>query len=132
MRYLACAVVLLAACIVGDQRESEQEQSAGTWGVYDPQPGHPTLVERDRFVAEVSDHAREAEVRYGVPAAAITAMACNESDVEFADRRDAVLYVASKLAANARYKPHTDRYRADIANGVDVVTAANRWTGYRL
>lgn len=170
MRYLAC-VVLLAACIVGDQRESEQEQNADTWGVYDPQPGHPTLVERDRFVAEVSGHAREAEVRYGVPAAAITAMACNESGfgwtrialyannlfgwkwysaesaggrpgwelvgqpesdpgnlyVDFADRRDAVLFVASKLAANARYKPHTDRYRADIANGVDVVTAANRW-----
>ena len=170
MRYLACAV-LLAGCIVGDQRESEQEQNAGSWGIYDPKPGHPTLDERDSFVAEVAGYAREAEAQYGVPAAAITAMACNESGfgwtrialyannlfgwkwyaaesaggrpawelvgqpasdpgnlyVDFADRRDAVLFVASKLAGNARYKGHTDRYRADVANGVDVVTAANTW-----
>ena len=170
MKTLA-VLVLLAGCIVGDQRESADEQAADTWGIYDPKPGHPTTADRDSYVAEIGQYAREAEATYGVPAAAITAMACNESGfgwtrialyannlfgwkwtsaetaggrppwvlegqpdwdpnnkyVKFADRRDAVLFVASKLANNARYKPHTDRYVADIASGVNVVTAANTW-----
>lgn len=170
MRHIVL-VMLLAGCIVGDHRESEQEQNAGAWGVYDPQPGHPTVAERDSFVAEIGAYAREAEQRYGVPAAALTAMACNESGfgwtrialyannlfgwkwtsyenaggrpawvlegqpdwdpnnkyVDFPDRRDAVLFIASKLAQNARYKPHTDRYVSDIDSGVPVATAANTW-----
>lgn len=170
MRYLAL-FVLLVGCIVGDQREGLEEQGAQNWGVYDPQPGHPTVAERDAYVAEIGSYAREAEARYGVPAAALTAMACNESAfgwtrialyannlfgwkwtsleaaggrpawvlegqpdwdpnnkyVQFADRRDAVLFIASKLAQNARYKPHTDRYVADINAGVSVTTAANTW-----
>lgn len=170
MRFLVM-VVLVTGCIVGDHRESDEEQTAGSWGIYDPQPGHPTIAERDSYVAEIGRYAREAEATYGVPAAALTAMACNESGfgwtrialhannlfgwkwtsleaaggrpswalvgqpasdpnnkyVMFADRRDAVLFVASKLALNARYKPHTDRYVADIGAGVAVMTAANTW-----
>lgn len=171
MKQLALVLFVLTGCIVGDHRESAEEQSSDNWGVYDPQPGHPTLDERDRFVAEVGRYAQEAEATYGVPAAALTAMACNESGfgwtrialyannlfgwkyttasaaggrpawelvgqpewddnnlyVHFADRRDAVLFVASKLANNARYKPHTERYLADLAAGVDAGTAANKW-----
>src|SRR5262245_17578401 len=170
---MRCTGVLLlfAGCLVGDQRETDQVQTAGSWGIYDPQPGHPTLGERDSYVMEIGRYAREAEMTYGVPAAALTAMACNESGfgwtrialyadnlfgwkwtsleaaggrpswelvgqpesdpnnlyVTFADKRDAVLFVAEKLAQNARYKPHTDRYVADIREGVDVMTAANTW-----
>lgn len=51
----------------------------------------------------------------------------NNKYVKFADRRDAVLFVASKLATTARYQPSRDRYVGDIAAGVDVQTAANRW-----
>jgi hypothetical protein len=163
-------LALASGCIVGTHRESDQEQAVN-WGVYDPQPGHPTVPERDSFVAQIGQYAQEAEAIYGVPAAALTAMACNESGfgwtrialyannlfgwkwysaetaggrpkwtlegqpdwdpgkdyIKFADRRDAVLFVAQKLANNARYKPHTDRYINEIAYGVDVKTAANTW-----
>ncbi|HEX5063512.1 MAG TPA: glucosaminidase domain-containing protein [Kofleriaceae bacterium] len=47
--------------------------------------------------------------------------------IDFADRRDAVLYVAQRLATSTRYKPTTDQYSADIANGMDVKSAADRW-----
>ena len=76
---LLAVLLLLVGCIVGDEREGLDEQSAENWGIYDPQPGHPTIDERDRFVTEIAPYAQEAEATYGVPAAAITAMACNES-----------------------------------------------------
>jgi hypothetical protein len=165
------ALLVFAGCVVGDQREGVEEQAEESWGVYDPQPGHPTLDERDRFVAEIARYAQEAETTYGVPAAALTAIACNESGfgwtrialhannlygfkyttataaagrtfytlvgqpdsdpgnryIAFYDRRDAVMFVGAKLGTSTRYKPATDRYQADIAGGVDIKTAANRW-----
>lgn len=45
----------------------------------EPLPGHPTAAERRAFVAEVSELAVGAEERHGVPAAAIAAMAIQES-----------------------------------------------------
>jgi hypothetical protein len=168
---LFAALLFLAGCIVGDQREGIDEQNAENWGVYDPQPGHPTIDERDRFVAEIAHYAQEAEITYGVPASALTAMACNESGfgwtrialhannlsgfkfttaaaaggrgfytlvgqpesdpgnryIAFYDRRDAVMFVGAKLGTSARYKPATDQYQSDLAAGVDLETAANRW-----
>jgi hypothetical protein len=53
------------------------------WGCYDPQPGHPTAEEKQAFVNEISPYAQEAERRYGVPAAALIAMACNEGGYGF-------------------------------------------------
>jgi hypothetical protein len=44
-----------------------------------PLPGHPTLAERQAFVADVGPLATAAERTHGVPAAAITAMAIQES-----------------------------------------------------
>lgn len=171
MRSSIVVVVALAGCVVGSGTDPEPGSLAATWGPYDPQPGHPTVDERDEFVDEISGYAREAEGAYGTPAAAITAMASNECGfgftkialnannlfgfkwtsseaaggrgyyvladqpaddpnnkyIVFADRRDAVLYVAQRLANTSRYKPTTDRYKSDLADGVDVRTAANRW-----
>jgi hypothetical protein len=173
MRIPLGCLLLFCGCIVGPDQESEPEPGslAATWGVYDPQPGHPTLAERDAYVADISQYAQEAEATYGTPAAAITAMASNEcgfgftrialyannlfgfkwtsyeqaggrgyyvlenqpaSDpgnkyIKFADRRDAVLYVGQRLGTTTRYKPATDRYQSDLANGVDVKPAADRW-----
>ena len=171
MRISLGCLLLLCGCIVGPDQEPEPGSLAATWGVYDPQPGHPTLADRDAYVADISQYAQEAETMYGTPAAAITAMASNEcgfgftrialyannlfgfkwtsyeqaggrgyyvlenqpaSDpgnkyIKFADRRDAVLYVAQRLGTTTRYKPATDRYQSDLANGVDVKPAADRW-----
>ncbi len=44
-----------------------------------PLPGHPTLAERRAFVADVGRLASEAERRHGVPAAAVAAIAIQES-----------------------------------------------------
>ncbi|MDK2972297.1 MAG: large repetitive protein [Candidatus Sumerlaeota bacterium] len=49
------------------------------WDCYNPQPGHPTSAEKTAYVNEIKAYAREAESTYGVPAAALLAMACNES-----------------------------------------------------
>lgn len=172
VRFAAAVLVLASsACIVGEDAESEGSAAANTWGPYDPKPGHPTVAERDGFIAEVGVYAQEAERLYGTPAAAITAMAANESGfgwtrialeannlfgwkwyssaaaggrpawtlenqpasdpgnqyVVFADRRDAVLFVASKLAQSARYQPTTAQYQAAIAAGTDVRPAVDSW-----
>lgn len=160
----------VAGCAVATEEELHGSLRAD-WGPYDPQPGHPTVADRDAFVAEVSVYAREAESLYGTPAAGLVAMASNESGfgwtkialnannlfgwkwkssadaggrpywtlwdqpdwdpnnkyVAFADRRDAVLFVGHRLATASRYQPHTDRYIADRAAGIDVQTAVNRW-----
>lgn len=44
-----------------------------------PLPGHPTPAEREAFVDEVSRLATDAERRHGVPAAAVAAIAIQES-----------------------------------------------------
>jgi hypothetical protein len=51
----------------------------------------------------------------------------NNKYVVFASRRDAVLFVSRMLATMERYKPHTDRYLAEVRAGGDVGTAINRW-----
>lgn len=56
---------------------------AQTWGCYDPQPGHPTSAEKTAFINEMKTYAQEAEATYGTPAAALLAMACNESGYGF-------------------------------------------------
>jgi hypothetical protein len=52
---------------------------AEAWGCYDLKPGHPTASEQEAFVDEVARLATRAEDRYGVPAAALVAMAIAES-----------------------------------------------------
>jgi Mannosyl-glycoprotein endo-beta-N-acetylglucosaminidase len=80
-------VALLSACAgVGDDRPSPEgpadaaaAETSAAWGCYEPQPGHPTEAEQKAFLAEVAPLAIRAEERHGVPAAAITAMAIQES-----------------------------------------------------
>lgn len=57
--------------------------SAQSWSCYGPQSGHPTTAERQAFVERVSTAAIKAEQDYGVPAAAIAAMAIIESGYGF-------------------------------------------------
>ena len=166
-----------AACDAGDASGPDAEIAAivqaatAGWDCYAPEPGHPTSAERTAFVGDVKVHAREAEATYGTPAAALIAMAANESGfgytrigqfannlfgwkwysaeaaggrgyytltcqpswdpnnkyVRFATRREAVLFIAMKLATLERYKDDTDRYIADIRAGVAVRTAVDRW-----
>ncbi len=141
------------------------------WDCYAPQPGHPTSAEKTAFIEELKASAQEAEARWGTPAAALLAMAANESGygftriglyannlygwkwtsseaaggrpayvltcqpswdpnnkyVSFSNRRDAVQFIAMKLATLSRYKPVTERYVSDVRNGVAVTTAVNRW-----
>jgi hypothetical protein len=160
-----------------------------TWGCYDLKPGHPTASEQRAFIDEVARLATTAEERYGVPAAALVAMAIVESGygwtrlaintnnlfawkhfpgpagegrrywvlecepdepgnrfVVFADRAEAVDFVARQLATSDNYREVTERYRRDRAaeatraalerlgldqaapgSGADVVEAVNRW-----
>lgn len=53
--------------------------AAAQWDCYNPQPSHPTTAEKTSYVNEIKVYAQEAETTYGVPAAALIAMACNES-----------------------------------------------------
>jgi uncharacterized FlgJ-related protein len=50
-----------------------------TWGCFEPQPGHPTAAEKRSFINEVGSLATRAEQRHGVPAAALVAMAIQET-----------------------------------------------------
>lgn len=68
------ATLAAGAVVLG----SVSPASAQSWGCYDPQPGHPTSAEKSAYVSEIVAYAQEAEATYGVPAAAITAMAANE------------------------------------------------------
>lgn len=175
--------VLLGALISCAAEPSEDVGSVGSaqtdpndprWDCYAPEPGHPTAAEKTAFIAANAPAAKEAEQTYGVPAAAILAMAAVEGGygftritqlannsfgykytsaaaaggrasytlscqpswdvgnryIAFADLRDGILFVARKLATRAdwaNYKAATDRYRAERAAGVDVVTAVDRW-----
>ena len=53
------------------------------WDCYSPQPGHPTSAEKTAFINELKAPAQEAEARWGTPAAALLAMAANESGYGF-------------------------------------------------
>lgn len=57
--------------------------SGEDWGCYDPQPGHPTRAEKIEFLKKVGPIATDAESKYGVPAAAISAMTALESGFGF-------------------------------------------------
>jgi hypothetical protein len=139
-------------------------------GCFEPLPGHPTTAERREFVEDVSRLATTAEERHGVPAAAIAAMAIQESGygwtplaqntndilgwkyttaeaaggreswtlecpalgtsdryIVFADRAEAVDFVARQLATSDNYGADTERYRQDRAQGGDVAQAVDRW-----
>jgi hypothetical protein len=50
-----------------------------SWNPYNPMPGHPTPAERAAFIEKVVPLAKEAEAKYGVPAAALAAMSMAES-----------------------------------------------------
>jgi hypothetical protein len=47
--------------------------------------------------------------------------------VVFADRAEAVDFVARQLATSDNYRADTERYRRDRATGADVVAAVDRW-----
>jgi hypothetical protein len=64
--------------LLGSSLASGQE-----WGCYDPKPGHPSLQEKQAFVAEAGKFAKEAEQKFGVPAPAIAAMSVIESGYGF-------------------------------------------------
>lgn len=82
-------ISMLTACAgVDDDRAAASAQNVANvpvasaseaWGCAEPQPGHPTPAEKRAFVEEVAALATRAEERHGVPAAAITAMAIQES-----------------------------------------------------
>ena len=82
-------ISMLTACAgVDDDRAASSAQdppnvpmasASEAWGCADPQPGHPTAAEKRAFVDEMAALATRAEERHGVPAAAITAMAIQES-----------------------------------------------------
>jgi uncharacterized protein YceK len=79
-----CSTVRNVAADAGLPVErSADAQTAGAanaeWGCQQPQPGHPTEAEERTFVDEVGRLAQQAERDHGVPAAAITAMAIQES-----------------------------------------------------
>ncbi|HEX2525462.1 MAG TPA: glucosaminidase domain-containing protein [Geminicoccus sp.] len=184
--FLAVPIVLLSALTACSQvrdvaadaglpvaRDTSAQAAAGSngdWGCVQPEPGHPTSAEERAFVDEVGRLAVQAERTHGVPAAAITAMAIQESGygwtklaqetnnllawkyvpgpavgdrqsweidcpnagprdkfVVFADRAEAVEFVAEQLASSPNYEADTARYRQDRANRVDVREAVDRW-----
>lgn len=190
---LLVLLLALIACLVAPEAPNASQaaaESADAWGCYDLKPGHPTASEQRAFVKEVARLATTAEERYGVPAAALVAMAIAESGygwtrlaintnnlfawkhfpgpategreywvlecqpdepgnrfVVFADRAEAVDFVARQLATSENYREDTERYRQDRAaeatraalkrlglnqaavpgGGADVVEAVNRW-----
>ena len=77
---------VLAMVLAGSQLEAtpasvenDPDCKQLNWGPYDPKPGHPTAAERQAFVDQIKPIAQEAEQRFKVPAAAIAAMAIQES-----------------------------------------------------
>jgi hypothetical protein len=194
-RFRGLSLVLLPAliaCSAAPEAPSASQavaEPAEVWGCYDLKPGHPTASEQEAFVHEAARLAITAEERYGVPAAALVAMAIVESGygwtrlalntnnlfawkhfpgpatdgrqywvlecqpdepgsrfVVFADRAEAVDFVARQLATSENYRAETERYRRDRAaediraplerlgldgaaagGATDVVAAVNRW-----
>jgi hypothetical protein len=182
---LLAVTVLLAACTGGSAGPASQTQaaaeapvprsapsspsrSASPQSCFAPLAGHPTAAEQRAFVAEVNRLATAAEQEHGVPAAAVAAMAIQESGygwtdlaqqtnnilawkyttaeaaggrdswvldcgtshdryIVFADRSEAVDFVARQLATSDNYAADTATYRQDRARGVPVVEAVDRW-----
>jgi mannosyl-glycoprotein endo-beta-N-acetylglucosaminidase len=189
---LLVLLLALIACLAAPEAPNVSQaasESAEAWGCYDLKPGHPTASEQRAFVEEVARLATTAEERYGVPAAALVAMAIAESGygwtrlaintnnlfawkhfpgpategreywvlecqpdepgnrfVVFADRAEAVDFVARQLAISENYRADTERYRQDraavdiraplerlgldgaaIGGATNVVEAVNQW-----
>jgi hypothetical protein len=171
------AVVLLAGC-AGNGDDSMQMSRAespanpaaasSAQSCFAPLPGHPTSAEQRTFVQEVGQLAVAAERTYGVPAAALTAMAIQESGygwtslaqqtnnilawkyttssaaggrgswefdcggasdryIVFADRAQAIDFVAKQLATSQNYADATARYREERAKGVPTAEAVETW-----
>src|SRR5688572_13438215 len=75
---LLVLLLALTACLAAPEAPNASQaasESAEAWGCYDLKPGHPTASEQRAFVEEVARLATTAEERYGVPAAALVAMA---------------------------------------------------------
>lgn len=164
---------ILASCAGSDtgpkpMTSADVSVSGQAQSCFAPIPGHPTSAEQRAFVAEISRLATAAEQDHGVPAAAIAAMAIQESGygwttlaqhtndilawkyttasaaggrdfwvlncgtskdryIVFADRSQAVDFVAQQLATSSNYMAATKRYRQDRTQDVAVVEAVNRW-----
>lgn len=74
--------VLLVTNLVGaapTNEENDPDCKQAKWGPYDAKPGHPTPAERRAFLDQIEPLAQEAEKQFHVPAAAIAAMALQES-----------------------------------------------------
>ncbi len=86
---LGAAASLFACSAPTDDEPLEATSAAQTdpndrsWDCYAPEPGHPTAAERAAFFTTHSAAAQEAEGTYGVPAAAILAMAAVEGGYGF-------------------------------------------------
>ncbi len=97
--------LVLCACAGGEARSPAQTAAAPEppatrtspppeQACFAPLPGHPTPAEREAFVADVGPLATDAEREQGVPAAAIAAMAIQESGygwTELAQRTNDIL-----------------------------------------
>jgi Mannosyl-glycoprotein endo-beta-N-acetylglucosaminidase len=144
--------------------------AAEAWSCHGAKPGHPTADERALFVREASELALRAEKKYGVPAAALAAIAIAESTYGwtrpaleannlfawkasralvkegkafvppcdrrrirrtgyqvFHSRAQGFDHVASRLAAMAAYRRHTDEYRAKRSAGKVSPAAVDAW-----
>lgn len=91
----AGSLVAIIAAVTGCAASSEDEESTESassaqtnpndprWDCYAPEPGHPTAAEKSAFLTTSAVAAQEAERTYGVPAAAILAMAAVEGGYGF-------------------------------------------------
>ncbi|MDF2692610.1 MAG: mannosyl-glycoproteinendo-beta-N-acetylglucosaminidase [Labilithrix sp.] len=82
--------MLVAACAAPADDEALESSSAAqtdpndpSWDCYAPEPGHPTAAEKAAFFTRNAPAAQEAERTYGVPAAALLAMAAVEGGYGF-------------------------------------------------
>lgn len=86
---MAVATSLSCSAPIDDDDPVEAASSAQTdpndprWDCYAPEPGHPTAAEKTGFFATHAAAAQEAERTYGVPAAALLAMAAVEGGYGF-------------------------------------------------
>jgi hypothetical protein len=86
---LAAAMLLSCSATVDEDESLEAASAAQTnpndpsWDCYAPEPGHPTAAEKASFFATHAAAAQEAERSYGVPAAALLAMAAVEGGYGF-------------------------------------------------
>lgn len=68
---------------VGASSQAQTDPNDPSWDCYAAEPGHPTAAERSAFFSRRVAAAQEAERTYGVPAAAILAMAAQEGGYGF-------------------------------------------------